>query len=208
MVTSDDVTFVAATPLEARAIRRHANGMRVVECGIALAQTDASDSRGPVISCGLAGGLRNDLATGTIVIANKVRSPDGTVQRCDEELIARLRDAAARLGRQSVVAPLLTSTTIVTGAERATWAAEGYAAVDMETGLLRAERLAAVRVILDTPQRELSPDWINPARAMLRLSNWPQLFMLAREAPRCADLAARIAASAFTLKHAPPATGT
>lgn len=196
-LTSSEVTFVAATPLEARAVRRRAGSIRVLECGIALARSNASSINGAVISCGLAGGLREDLPTGTVVIAREVQSPDGTVRTCDEDLVERLRDAAQRLGHKSVVAPLLTSATLVTGPERAAWASKGFAAVDMETGLLRAERLAAVRVILDTPLRELSPEWLHPARAMLRPSNWPQLFMLAREAPRCADLAARVAAAAF-----------
>ena len=89
---------------------------------------------------------------------------------------------------------LLTSATIVNGAARLEWAARGYGAVDMETGLLAAARVAAVRVILDTPQRELSTDWVNPIRAMLKPANWPQAVWLAREAPRAAQLAARVVA--------------
>ena len=198
MVTSESgVTFVAATALEANALRRHANGMSVIECGIALSRLNLENAGGAIISCGLAGGLREDLPTGTIVVPNEVQAPDGTLIRCDDELVERLQSAVRRLGHEPMVAPLLTSPSLVTGSQRSVWAAKGFAAVDMETGLLRANRLAAVRVILDTPKREISPDWLQPARALLRPSNWPQLMMLAREAPRCADLAARVAAAAF-----------
>ena len=74
--------------------------------------------------------------------------------------------------------------------------ASGYAGVDMETGLLDAPRIAAVRVILDTPQHELSPDWLRPARALRNPRNWPQALWLARDAPRCARRAAEVVAAA------------
>jgi hypothetical protein len=71
----------------------------------------------------------------------------------------------------------------------------GYVGVDMETGLLPAGA-AAVRVILDTPQQELSADWSSPARALRNPLNWSQALWLARVAPRYARLAAAIVAAA------------
>jgi hypothetical protein len=66
----------------------------------------------------------------------------------------------------------------------------------METGLLHAPRVACVRVILDTPLREISPAWGNPARALLDVRAWRDLPFLMREGPRCAAVAARVAVSA------------
>jgi hypothetical protein len=153
--------------------------------------------RGIVISCGLAGGLRADVRTGSVLIPERVLRPDGTTLECDGELVAALRAAARSLGSAPITAPMVTSTTIVHGSLRSTWAELGYAGVDMETGLLLAPRVAAVRVVLDTPLRELSEDWLHPSTALLRLRNWPQALWLSREAPRCARLAAQIVRTAL-----------
>jgi hypothetical protein len=189
--------IVAATSLEARAVRRHAAQARVIESGVGLVKMNGQPLEGPAISVGLAGGLRDDLPTGTIVVPSAVATTSGTAIACDAEWTARLRNAAKHLGYACIDAALLTSDGLLVGDARAAWAARGFAAVDMETARIPAHRLAAVRVVLDTPQRELSPEWLTPARAMLRPSNWGQLVWLAREGPRCADLAARILAVAL-----------
>jgi hypothetical protein len=111
--------------------------------------------------------------------------------QCDDDLTEALIAAAHRLGIEPVVGNIITAATVVVGEERKRWAREGYAAADMETGLLTG-RVAAVRVILDTPLNELSSDWLNPVLAMLKPWNWPQAVWLGREAPRCARLAARV----------------
>jgi nucleoside phosphorylase len=187
--------LIAATALECKALRRAAPRARVVQTGIALA--DLHEALGEiVISCGLAGSLRPDLSTGTVVIPREVCRPGGGVLRCDEELVELFAASARRLGVEPVFDPLVTADRIVHGAARAQWAARGYAAVDMETGLLDAPRVAAVRVILDTPQHEISEDWRTPILAILKPWNWPQAMWLAREAPRAASLAARVVAGA------------
>ncbi|MBV8067096.1 MAG: hypothetical protein JO113_03885 [Candidatus Eremiobacteraeota bacterium] len=189
------VTFVAATALECKALRREMPVARIVQTGIAL--EGARDGFGTiVVSCGLAGGLRPDLPTGTVLIPREVRRPGGGLLRCDAEMVEALAERARELGVAPLFDPLLTAQTIVHGNARAQWAAKGYAGVDMETGLIDALRVCAVRVILDTPVRELSADWRNPTTAMLKPWNWPQAWWLAREAPRAAALAARIAAGA------------
>jgi hypothetical protein len=188
------VAFIGATALECKALQRALPHARVVQTGIALA--DLKEPLGDaVVSCGLAGGLRRRLPAGTVVIPREVRRPDGSVLYCDQELTEALIAAARRLHLEPIVEPLLTSESIVNGPERERWAALGYAAVDMETGHLRAARVAAVRVILDTPENELSGDWVNPLRAMLRPRNWPQAFWLARTAPRAAALSASVVAA-------------
>lgn len=113
---------------------------------------------------------------------------------CDDEFTESLIAAARGLGIEPVIENIVTATSVVVGEERKRWAKEGYAAADMETGLLTG-RVAAVRVILDTPSHELSIDWLNPAQAMLKPWNWPQAIWLGREAPRCARLAARVIAA-------------
>jgi hypothetical protein len=193
----DVPAIVTAMSLEARAVRRRVAHANVIESGIGLAKMNRRPILGVAISCGLAGGLRTDLPSGTIVIPSAVATNAGTAIACDAEWTARLREAAKQLGCAYIDAALLTSDTLVVGNARAAWAARGFAAVDMETARIPAQRIAAVRVILDTPQRELSPDWVNPARAMLKPRNWGQMFWLAREGPRCADIAACVIAAAL-----------
>ena len=168
---------------------------RVVQTGIALGRNH--ETLGPiVVCCGLAGGLRADLPTGTLLIPREVRRPSGETLHCDLELLELFTARARTLGVEPVCDPLLTSPQIVTGNARAQWAARGYAGVDMETGLLDAPRVAAVRVVLDTPQRELSADWRTPLSAILKPWNWSQALWMAREAPKGAALVARVAAAA------------
>jgi len=185
------VTLVAATSLECRALRRELPQAHIVQVGIALANLKAPLGE-TVVSCGLAGGLRANLPTGTLLIPRHVRAPNGNVMRCDNELVEALTQGARSLGIEPVFDPLLTADSIVNGAARETWARKGFAGVDMETGRIVASRVAAVRVILDTPHRELSAEWRAPLRAIFKPRNWPQAVWLAREAPRAARLAALV----------------
>jgi hypothetical protein len=168
--------------------------VRVVESGIALAKQNRFDD--VVISCGLAGGLREDLPTGAVLIPRIVRRPDGSEFECDSAAFEALTRAAQQLGYAVTTAPLVTTTSLAHGEVRNVWAAQGFAGVDMETGLLRAPHIACVRVVLDTPLREISPAWQRPARVFLRPDAWRDLPFLLREAPRCAAIAAQIAAQA------------
>lgn len=188
-------SIVVATAAEALAVRRAMPDVRIYEAGVGLAKL-AGPYGEAVVSCGLAGGLRRDLPSGTVLVPREVRRPDGRTLQCDAEMTERLAGAARTLGFEPVLEPMLTATSIVNGAARAEWARAGYAGVDMETGLLEAPRIAAVRVVLDTPQRELSEDWIEPLRALRNPRNWPQLVWLARSAPRFARRAARVVALA------------
>jgi hypothetical protein len=189
------LTFIAATSLECRALRRVLPNARVVETGIALSKV-RSGLGDAVVSCGLAGGLRPDLPTGTLLIPRGVRRPDGATLHCDPELVEAFARSARTLGIEPVFDGLLTAPTIVRGEARGRWAAQGYAAVDMETGLLGARRVAAVRVVLDTPQSEISADWNRPLVAILKPWNWPQAVWLAREGSRAAALCARVVGAA------------
>jgi len=118
-------------------------------------------------------------------------------------LVERLHDAAKRLQLRSISASLLTSPTLVVGPERARWAAQGWEAVDMETAVLfaLARQVAAVRVVLDSPKHELSPEWQRSWRAALRPRHWMEAARLAPSAASQALLAARVVREAFS----PPA---
>lgn len=201
--SSNQITIVAATNTESRAVRRYAkDSVNVVQAGIALIEHSRFD--GIVISCGLAGGLRAGLPTGTVLIPERVRSPDGRDITSDADIVSQLTLSARNLGCAVVHEPLVTSLTLVHGPARQRLAAEGFAGVDMETGLLDAPRIACVRVILDTPEREISPAWLRPWSVLVHLSALRDLPFLMREAPRCADLAARIAVQACdNLGHEP-----
>jgi hypothetical protein len=187
------LTVIAATELEVAALRRELRQVRIVKTGVGLANVREPLGK-LVVSCGLAGGLRDDLPTGTVLIPRAVRRPDGGMLQCDPQLVKAFAEGARALGIEPVFDPMVTASAIVNAGERADWAARGYAGVDMETGRLDVSRVAAVRVVLDTPRRELSRDWERPALAMLKPWNWPQAVWLAREAPRAARIAARVVA--------------
>jgi hypothetical protein len=189
------LTLIVATALEYKPLRRAMPDAHIVQAGIALERLDGKLGE-TVVSCGLAGGLRADLPTGALLIPREVRRPNGSTLRCDGALVDVFAQSARLLGIEPVFDPLLTADHIVHGAARAEWAAQGYAGVDMETGLIDAPRVAAIRVVLDTPQHEISADWRSPLLAILKPWNWSQAFWLAREAPRAATLSARVVAGA------------
>jgi hypothetical protein len=195
------ITVVAAMWLEAWAVRRAAPRARIVVTGIGLRGLGPEVPGGAVIVCGLAGGLRDDLPTGAVVVPDRVLRPDGTWLDCDPPLVEALAAAARRLNLQPDRRPLATATALVRGRARARLAARGCVAVDMETGRIAAPRVAAVRTILDTPAHEISDVWQDPLHALLRPAVWGEAVWLGREAPRCARRAAAVLAAALPALH-------
>jgi hypothetical protein len=195
----DDVTMVAAMANEAKPLRRLVPGLRLVCAGIGLADMGTPPSTSVVFSVGLAGGFDPALPPGTVVIPRQVAREDGAMLGCDHVWSAALESASTRLGFPTVSRPMLSASTLVTHDGRATWFAKGFAAVDMESALLAAmvPRVAAVRVILDTPVHEISPAWINPRRAAADPRNWREAAWLARWVPRCTRRAAQVVAAAL-----------
>jgi hypothetical protein len=168
--------------------------------GIRLARWHGADPDAVVVVCGLAGALAPDLSPGTVSIPELVGLPDGRHFRCDPALVQALQAAARGLGLQPDNRPLLTAPTLVTGGARREWARQSFAAVDMETALLSAKgfRTATVRVILDNPERDISPDWQRPS-ALLRPDIWRELVWLARAAPTYSLRAARVLKAGLAL---------
>jgi len=189
------VIAVCATQTEYRAAQRELGDLdiRIVKTGIGR----GGNFDDTVISLGLCGGLRRGVPSGTVLVPDEIERPNGKRVACDPELATHLRDAARQLGEAPLNAPLVTATKLVRGTSRDDWAARGFAGVDMETGLIVAPRVAAVRIILDTPERELSDAWLRPLGALLRPDAWNELPWLARTAPRYARLAAIIVHSAL-----------
>ena len=193
------VTVFAATGLENWAARRRLpRGSAVARTGVALR---AWSPRRPrlFVSCGLAGGLDTAHAPGTIVIPAWVGLPTGERLDCHAPLVAALVAAARRLGYAPVTAPLITTPRLVTGTARHFWRARGFAAADMETGLLLSWHPygAAARVILDTPMRDLSPVWARPSRVLCDLRRWPEAAQIGLAAPAYALRAAAVVAEAL-----------
>ncbi len=190
------LTVVTPTSLEYRIARAELPNINVVRAGIALSALDPTTLSDTVISCGLAGGLA-DLPTGTVVLPETLHSADGATIACDALLVKALRESASALGLRYSGEPLLSAGSIVRGDERRLWAARGFVAADMESALLRGSRIAAVRVILDTPQHELHRAWLHPATVLFHPRAWFELPWLAKEAPRCARIAARVIRNAL-----------
>ena len=186
--------------VEARPVERRSPQVRTVRAGIGLASLDQRMLTTPVVlSVGLAGGLTADLMSGTVVIPSHVAREDGVLMSCDPEWSAALQRASRRLGYATSTASLLSAEALVTHAARELWAARGFAAVDMETAVLAGmvPRVAAVRVVLDTPSREISPAWDHPRRAALNPRNWREGWWMLRTAPRYCNRAARVVAAAL-----------
>lgn len=200
---ADAITVIAATRLEASALRRTARGERIIEAGIGLSRLRGRELGPAVVSCGLAGAVRAGLPTGSVVIPEKVLRPGGEWLTCDPALVESLVAASRELGLKPERGPLGTAATFVRGAARATWAGRGCVAVDMETGLLTAPRIAAVRVVLDTPERDLSAVWRRPVLVFAHPEVWREAVWLCREAPRCARRAAAVLAAALRLYARP-----
>lgn len=187
---------LAATRLEEQAAQRELRDLdvRIVRSGVG----HGGRFDDTVISCGLAGGLRRDVPSGTILIPDEIARRTGERIACDTELSEKLRAAARAMGKEPLSAPLLTTTSLVRHGERRNFAAIGYAGADMESGGIQAPRLAAVRVVLDTPDRELSEAWLHPLSVVFRPDVWRELPWLALNAPRYARLAAKIVREALT----------
>ncbi|HET7815402.1 MAG TPA: hypothetical protein VFL13_13630 [Candidatus Baltobacteraceae bacterium] len=191
------VTVVTATGLEYSQARKVlGDRVALVRAGIAM-RRNGHFIEGTAISCGLAGGLRPDLPTGTILIPSRIGCEDGSFVACDETMTRNLRAAAARLRLRVDRSDLLTTAALVHGERRVAYASAGFGGVDMESGLLDAQRIACVRVVLDTPEREISPAWVNGVRAAVTPSAWRDLPFLMKNGPRCARTAAEVIAEAL-----------
>ena len=188
------VQILAPTLLEYWAVRRTLPTGATNWAGVGLAHWPGARDGSIVVVCGLAGALTRGLRPGTVLVPEWVGLPDGRTMDCDSELVQALVAAARTLGFEPDAGPLLTAPSMVVGPARQEWAARGFVAVDMETGLLagRNLRVATIRVALDSPDHRIARQWLRPAGALLRPRLWRELFWLCRVAPPYALRAARV----------------
>jgi 4-hydroxy-3-methylbut-2-enyl diphosphate reductase len=159
------LTVLAPMALEARALRRGAPGLDVRTTGIGArraveyaAAHDHGDAAAVVIA-GFCGATDPTLAPGDIVLASELRAVDGTgpAVACADPTI--LAGVLRRGGLRVTIAPIASERRLVTGARRRALAQTGAAAVDLESAWLAPTAgdrpLYALRVVLDTPGREL-----------------------------------------------------
>ena len=194
-----EVSAVAAMGVEAWAVRRRAPHMRVHQGGIGLRGWHGSittnghstsysfDAIGREASVTDRDGYRREFGydAGGRKTTEVWKDPFSNV-------IGNTTFTYDNAGR------VLTATHLVIGPERGLWATKGFVAVDMESAYLagRAAGLTVVRVILDTPQHELSSAWERPSRAALDPRNFGELVWLLRNVPRYSLRAASVLAEA------------
>ena len=188
------VEILAPTFLEYGAVRCTLPHAHASWAGVRLARWKGVRQGSIVVVCGLAGALAASLSPGTVLIPDRVGLADGRIMRCDPTLVQALVTAARTLHFRPETGPLLTAQSLIVEGERHDWSQRGFVAVDMETGLLagRNLRVATIRIVLDSPEHGISPDWLRPTRALLQPSLWRELFWLSRVAPRYALRAAHV----------------
>ncbi|HVC43127.1 MAG TPA: hypothetical protein VND54_14200 [Candidatus Saccharimonadales bacterium] len=191
------VHAICAMGVEAWGVRRRARHLRVVQVGIG--GRPPTRMPGIVISAGLCGGLLPDQTPGTVVIPTRVVDERGVTHDCDPGVVAALERAAHYLRFRVVGGSLISTSGMVTGAARESWAGRGHVAVDMESAgaAESAQRFGVLRVILDTPARELSAAWAQPARAIRQPANWGEAIWLGINAPRYALRVGAVLEAAF-----------
>jgi 4-hydroxy-3-methylbut-2-enyl diphosphate reductase len=163
-VDAQHARLLVITPLrvERAAVRCGLPGALVVRSGMgaaraqAAAQVAARIPADAVAVVGLCGAVAGGLRPGDVVIAGEVRGPAGVIACEPRPVVAAL--AASGMERIHV-GPVASADHVVRGAERGVLAAEGVLAVDMESAWLApaaaGRRFAVLRVVLDTPDREL-----------------------------------------------------
>jgi 4-hydroxy-3-methylbut-2-enyl diphosphate reductase len=156
--------LLVVTPLrlERAAVRRGVPDACVVRCGMgaeragAMAPALARVPAGAVAVAGFCGAVTAGLRPGDVVVADEVRGPEGVIACASAPLVAALGTLGIRRVR---VGPVACADRLVRGAARSAPARDGALAADMESAWLApaaaGRPFAVLRVVLDTPEREL-----------------------------------------------------
>jgi 4-hydroxy-3-methylbut-2-en-1-yl diphosphate reductase len=212
-VTPAGLLILTPLGVEAAAVRRGAPGARVVRAGMGrrrarrTAQLLAGESPRAIAVAGLCGALDPALRPGDVVVARELRDPDGRAIHCSGG--AAVAAVARARGLRVHEGTIATCARPVTGAHRERLrAATGALAVDMESAWLadaapEGVPLAVVRVVVDTPVRELRRPIATVAgglralralrRAAAALADWgaavePRVVLLAAPRASCAGV--------------------
>ncbi|WP_042437408.1 5'-methylthioadenosine/S-adenosylhomocysteine nucleosidase family protein [Streptacidiphilus albus] len=126
---------------------------------------------GALLFTGFGAAAGPGISPGDVVVATEVRDAEGEPTALPPG--GALIDALVRLGLTVHTGPLHTSARVVTGAQRAALHRDGVLCVDMETAsalrsLPPGTPAAAVRVVVDTPEREL----LRPSTLVHGLRAW------------------------------------
>lgn len=173
-----DSAIIAAAPLhvEAIALRGWLPGSSVIRAGMRARNGDrvrrAAEARPgvPFVVAGLAGGVREGMVSGDVVVADEVRSGRGSRKLPSATLLAAALRAA---GYRVHTGPVVESPRLIDNARgRFELAESGAVAVDLESNrllnLVGDRPVAVVRVVVDTPRRPLrSPSTISSGRSAL-----------------------------------------
>ena len=156
------MTVLTPMALEARAIRGGAPWAEVRRTGMGperaaeYARSHDHSEAAAVVIAGFCGALDPSLQPGDVVLASELRGPDDTVICADATILAGV---LRRGGLRVHVAPIASERSLATGPRRRRLAQTGAAAVDLESAWLApsagSRPLHALRVVLDTPGREL-----------------------------------------------------
>ncbi|MFE1951433.1 1-hydroxy-2-methyl-2-butenyl 4-diphosphate reductase [Streptomyces sp. NPDC059524] len=145
-------------------VLRTGMGPRAAEraTGRALAGPDLREAA--VLATGFCAGLAPGMHPGDLVVAEETRDPYGSTACVGTELLVKELVRAVP-GRTVHTGPLIGSDHVVRGPERGDLLATGAIAVDMEsaatlrtaaaTGPAEGRPVAAVRVVVDSPEHEL-----------------------------------------------------
>ena len=128
-------------------------GPKRARSAAARAATTPADA---VAVAGFCGALDPTLQPGDLVVATELRGPDGTIACPTAGLLA---GALRRRGLRVHEGPIVSTSRLVRGEQRARLHATGAIACDMESAWLAdaaaGRPLAVVRAVVDTPAREL-----------------------------------------------------
>jgi 4-hydroxy-3-methylbut-2-en-1-yl diphosphate reductase len=164
--TKPGLLLLAPLRFEARAVSGRSSpgtvvartGSGPVRAGAAARALVSAPHPGAVAVVGVAGALVSDLTPGTVVVADRIVDGRGRPV-ASLESAGLLASALRRRRLPTVVGTVATSDHIVRGPGRSELAAKGAVAVDMESAALVGQpwsaATAVVRVIADTPEREL-----------------------------------------------------
>lgn len=164
-----DVLIVCPLGIEAQAVRSARPGMRVRMTGMGprralrAAPGISADPAGALIVLGFGGGLSAGARLCEVVVADEVLTVDGLGRVTGEPVACEPAEPLARAlsarGLPVARGGVASAEEIVTGDGRARMERSGARAVDMESAWVadgaRGRPFAVVRVILDTPEREL-----------------------------------------------------
>ena len=157
-------------------VRLLRTGMGVERAGHGVSRALAQGAYTPraLLFTGFGAAVGPGISPGDVVVATEVRDTVG--EPVDLPDCAGLADALGRVGLTVRTGPLHTAERVVRGAQRATLHRDGVLCVDMETaaalrGLPPGVPAAAVRVVVDTPDREL----LRPGTLVHGLRAWRAL---------------------------------